>query len=55
MVLPSVSASNFDSITHFMGMLFPPSKKEQSSHNLVFLLDFHVFYKLYLEYSKFLG
>ena len=36
--------------------LVPHSKKEQSIHTLVFLLlEFHVFYKLYLGYSKFLG
>ena len=34
----------------------PPSKKEQSIHPLAFLLlEFHVFCKLYLGYSKFLG
>ena len=36
--------------------IVPPSKKDQSIHTLVFLLlDFLVFCKLYLEYSKFLG
>jgi hypothetical protein len=55
-VLPSVSAPNFVSVTPSMGILFPHSKKEQSIHTLVFLLlEFHVFCKLYLGYSKFLG
>jgi hypothetical protein len=40
----------------FHGYFVPYSKKERSIHVLVFLLlDFLVFCKLYLEYSKFLG
>ena len=40
----------------FHGCFVPHSKKEWSIHTLVFLLlEFHVFCKLYLEYSKFLG
>jgi hypothetical protein len=35
--------------------LVPHSKKEQSIHTLVFLLEFHVFFKLYLGCSKLLG
>ena len=31
------------------------SKKRQSVHTLVFVLEFHAFCNLYLEYSKFLG
>ena len=40
----------------FHGYFVPPSKKERSIHTLVFLLlEFHVFCKLYLGYSKLLG
>ena len=56
MVILSVSAPNFVSETPSMGILFPHSKKEQSILTLAFLLlEFHVFCKLYLGYSKFLG
>jgi hypothetical protein len=42
--------------TSFHGYFVPHSKKEQSSHTLVFtILVLHVFCKLYLRYSKFLG
>jgi hypothetical protein len=54
MVLHSLSALNF--VIPFMGNFFPHSKEELSIHTLVFLLlEFHVFCKLYLGYSKFLG
>ena len=34
----------------------PPSKKDQIIHTLVFLLvEFHVFFELYLGYSELLG
>jgi hypothetical protein len=33
----------------------PNSKKGQSDHTLVFVLEFHVFCNLFLGYSKFLG
>ena len=39
----------------FYGYFVPHSKKEQIIHTLVFLLEFYVFCKLYLGYSKFLG
>jgi hypothetical protein len=39
----------------FHGYFVPHSKKEQSIHTLLLLLEFHVFGKLYLGYSKFLG
>ena len=40
----------------FHEFFVPHSKKERSIHTLVFLLlEFHVFCKLYLGYSKFLG
>ena len=40
----------------FRGYFVPNSKMEQTIHTLVFLLlEFHVFCKLYLRYSKFLG
>jgi hypothetical protein len=56
MVIPSVSAPNFVSVTPSIGFLFPPSKKDGSIHTLVFLLpEFHVFCKLYLGYSELLG
>ena len=55
MVMPSVSALNFVSVTPSMG-IFPPSKKDRSVHTLVFLLlEFHVFCKVYLGYSELLG
>jgi hypothetical protein len=39
----------------FHGYFVPHSKEEQSIHTLIFLLlEFHVFCKLYLGYSKFL-
>jgi hypothetical protein len=53
---PSVSTLNVVSVTPSMGILSPPlSKKERSIYTLAFLLEFHEFCKLYLEYSKFLG
>ena len=40
----------------FHWFFVPHSKKEWTNHTLVFLLlEFHVFCKLYLVYSKFLG
>jgi hypothetical protein len=40
----------------FPGYFVPHSKEGRSIHTLVFLLlEFHVFCKLYLGYSKFLG
>ena len=33
----------------------PPSKKDQSIHNLVYLLQRHVVCELYLGYSELLG
>jgi hypothetical protein len=39
----------------FPGYFVPPSKKDGSIHTLVFLLEFHVFCKLYLGYSELLG
>jgi hypothetical protein len=40
----------------FHGYFVPHSNEEQSIHTLVFLLlEFHVFCKVYFEYSKFLG
>jgi hypothetical protein len=39
-----------------MGILLPPFKKNQKIHILVFLLlEFHVFFRLYLWHSVFLG
>jgi hypothetical protein len=56
MVLPSVSAPNIVSVTPYMGILFPILRRNEVSHTLVFfLLEFHVFSKLYLGYSKFLS
>ena len=53
MVMPSFSAPNLVSITPSMG-IFPPSKKDQIVHTLVFLLlEFYVFFKWYLGYSEF--
>ena len=55
MVFPSVSAPNFVSVTPSW-VIVSNSKKVQSVHTLVFLLlEFHVFFKLYLGYFKFLG
>jgi hypothetical protein len=50
MVIPSVSASHFVSVTPSMGVLFSPSKKDRSIHTLVFLLELHMFFKLYLSF-----
>jgi hypothetical protein len=56
MVHPFVSAPNFVSVTPSMGVLFPILRRGLNVHTLVFvLLEFHVFCKLYLGYSKFLG
>jgi hypothetical protein len=62
MVHPFVSAPIFVSVTPSMSILFTilrrgeVSKEEWSIHALLFLLlEFHVFCKLYLGYSKFLG
>ena len=53
MVVPAGSAPNFVSVSPSMGVLFPMLR---SIHTLVYiLLEFHVFFKLYLGYSKFLG
>ena len=55
MVHPFVLAPNFVSVTPSMGVLFPFLRRD-SVHTLVFvLLEFNVFCKLYLGYSKFLG
>jgi hypothetical protein len=56
MVLPSFSAPNFVSVIPYMGIFVPHSKEGQSIGTLIFLLlEFHVFCKLYLGYSKLLG
>jgi hypothetical protein len=56
MVIPSVSAPNYDSVNSFHGYIVPPSKRDRSIQTLVFLLlEFHVFCKLYLEYSELKG
>jgi hypothetical protein len=39
----------------FHGLFVPPSEKDQSIHILVFLLEFHIFCKLYPGYSELLG
>jgi hypothetical protein len=50
------SAPNFFLCNSFHRYFVPHSKEERSIHTLVFfLLEFHVFCKLYLGYSKFLG
>jgi hypothetical protein len=55
MVIPSVSAPNFVSVTPSMGILFPLLRRIKVSHTLVFLLlEFHVFCKLYFGYSELL-
>ena len=54
-VISSVSTSHFVSVTLSMGVLFPPSKMDRSIHTMVFLLEFHVVFELYLGYSKLLG
>jgi hypothetical protein len=53
---PSFSlSSELCLINSFHGYFVPHSKKEGSSHTLVFLPDFRLFCKLYLGYSTFLG
>jgi hypothetical protein len=55
MVHPFNSAPNFVTVTPSMDVLFQILRRG-SVHTLVFLLlEFHVFCKLYLGYSKFLG
>jgi hypothetical protein len=50
--IPLVSALNFVSLTPSMGIYFvPASKKGRSIYTSVFLLEFHVFCKLYLRHS----
>ena len=53
MVLPAFSALNFVSVTPSMAILFPILRRNEVSFGLP--LEFHVFYKLYLGYSKFMG
>jgi hypothetical protein len=56
-MVPSYSLSSELCLCNsFHGYFVPHSKKERSIQTLVFhLLEFHVFCKLYLGYSKFLG
>ena len=55
MVVPSVFALNFVSVTPSMDILFSILRRDEV-HTLVFLLlEFHVFCKLYLGYSELLG
>jgi hypothetical protein len=54
MVIPSVSSSHVVFVPPSMGILFPLLRRTEVSA-LVFLLEFHVFGKLYLEYSELLG
>jgi hypothetical protein len=54
--IPRWVSSEFCLCNSFHGYFVPHSKKERSIHTLVFcLLEFHVFCKLYLGYSKFLS
>jgi hypothetical protein len=46
--------ANFLSVTPSLGILFP-TKKDQSIHTFVFLLELHVVCELYLGYFEFLG
>jgi hypothetical protein len=47
MVISSISIPEFVSVTHSMGVLFPPSKMDRNIHNMAFLLlEFHVVYEL---------
>ena len=39
----------------FCGYFVPPSKKDQSIHTLLFLLELQLVSELYLGYSEFLG
>ena len=55
MTFSSVSAPNFVSVSLPIEYFDAPSKKDQSIHNGVFLLELHVVCKLYLGYSKYLG
>jgi hypothetical protein len=52
MIISSVSAPHFVSVTPSMGILFP-ILRDRRMHTLVFLLlEFHVVCELYLRYSK---
>jgi hypothetical protein len=56
LVIPSVSAPYFVSVTPSIGILFPLLRRIEVSTILVFLLlEFHLFCKLYLGYSELLG
>jgi hypothetical protein len=55
MVLPSVSAPNFVSVTPYIGILFPILRRnEVSTLWSSFFLSFMCVCELYLGYSKFL-
>ena len=55
-VIPSISAPHFVSVTPSIGILFFLLRRIKVLHTLVYLLlEFHVFYKLYLGYSKLWG
>jgi hypothetical protein len=55
MVIPSVCAPNFVSVTPSMGILFPLLRRiKVSTLWSFFLLKFHVFCKLYFSYSELL-
>ena len=54
MVMPSVSAPHFVSVTPPIGILFPLLRRTKVS-TLGLLLELHVVYKLYLGYSELLG
>jgi hypothetical protein len=56
MLIPSVYAQQFFSVTPSMGVFLPLLKKEWSAYTLVIcLLEFHVVCELYLRYSNLLG
>jgi hypothetical protein len=56
MVIPSVSAPHFVSLTPSMDVFVPHSRKDRSTHTSVFLLlEFYVVCELYLGYSELLG
>jgi hypothetical protein len=52
MILFSVSALNFVSVTPSMGILLPILRRNEVSPLWSFFLEFHVFCKLYLGYSR---
>ena len=55
MVIPSISAPHFVSVTLSLGVLFPLLRRIEVSTLVFILLEFHVVYKLYFGYYEIQG